>query len=286
MASTKTVEENQLKTITGSVPTIQDVADAAQVSLGTASKALNGKGQLRAETRLKVQEAAKRLGFRPNKLAQNLKGQRTYTVGLISSDNYGRFSMPLVEGIEHALGSAQISVFLCNAAEDAATENQHIASLLDNRVDGIIVTSRRTDPRLPLDMPTTAVPIVYAYAQIEDETATCLVPDDTQGGRTATRHLIGLGRKRVAHITGPERFIAVRERRSGWRGALEEAGLEVPLSFMMSGPWSEAWGREAVSLLLNKSDKPDAIFCGSDQIARGVQTLCASTACVFLPISL
>lgn len=252
------------------LPTIRDVAKAAGVSPGTASKALSGQGKLRLETRAKVREVARELGFRPNMLAQSLQRRRTFTVGLISTDSYGRFSMPLLEGIEHALGSAQISVFLCNAADDAALEQQHLTSLLDKRVDGLIVTSRRTDPRPPLGPAGAKVPVVYAYSQVEGHEATCLLPDDIQGGCLATGHLVALGRKRVAHITGPERFEAVRRRREGWRRTLDEAGLEVPLSFALSGSWSEAWGYEAAEKLLSKKTKPDAIFCGSDQIARGV----------------
>jgi LacI family transcriptional regulator len=251
-------------------PTIRDVARAAGVSLGTASKALNGQGRLRLETRARVQAAAQQLGFRPNDLAQSLPRKRTFTVGLISTDSYGRFSMPLLEGIEHALGSEQISVFLCNAADDSTLEQQHVNSLLAKRVDGIIVTSRRTDPRTPLNVAGAKLPVIYAYAQVEDSKATCLLPDDFQGGRLATEHLVKLGRKRIAHVTGPERFEAVRQRREAWRKVLEEKGLEVPLSFALSGSWSEAWGHEAVRHLLNKKTKPDAIFCGSDQIARGV----------------
>ena len=96
--------------------TIRDVARAAQVSIGTASKALNGRGQLRGETRLRVRDAAERLGFRPNELVRSLLRGRTFTVGLLTTDSYGRFSIPLLTGIEDALGAASASsVFLCNA---------------------------------------------------------------------------------------------------------------------------------------------------------------------------
>jgi LacI family transcriptional regulator len=266
----KTKSSPNLPQSSDALPTIRDVARVAGVSLGTASKALNGQGKLRLETRAKVQAVAQQLGFRPNDLAQSLQRKRTFTVGLISTDSYGRFSMPLLEGIEHALGSEQISVFLCNAADDSTLEQQHVNSLLAKRVDGIIVTSRRTDPRTPLNVAGAKLPVIYAYARVEDSKATCLLPDDFQGGRLATEHLIKLGRKRIAHVTGPERFEAVRQRREAWRKVLDEKGLEVPLSFALSGAWSEAWGHEAVQRLLSKKTKPDAIFCGSDQIARGV----------------
>src|SRR5205814_6349878 len=80
--------------------TIWDVARAAGVSVGTVSKALNGRGQLREETRTLVRSTAERLGFRPNDLAQSLLRKRSFTVGLISTDAYGRFSIPVLEGIE------------------------------------------------------------------------------------------------------------------------------------------------------------------------------------------
>ena len=113
--------------------TIWDVARAAGVSVGTVSKALNGRGQLRQQTRQSVQSAAERLGFRPNDLAQSLLRKRSFTVGLISTDSYGRFSIPVLEGIESALGAARISVFLCSASDDPARERQHIDSLLAKR---------------------------------------------------------------------------------------------------------------------------------------------------------
>ena len=106
--------------------TIRDVAAEAGVSIGTASKALNGQGKLRAETRERVAEVAQRLGFAPNTLAQALLAGRSFTVGLITTDSFGRFSIPVMEGIEDALESARMSVFLCNGAEDPDRERGHL----------------------------------------------------------------------------------------------------------------------------------------------------------------
>src|SRR5438552_2094569 len=105
--------------------TIWDVARAAGVSVGTVSKALNGRGQLREETRTLVRSTAERLGFRPNDLAQSLLRKRSFTVGLISTDAYGRFSIPVLEGIESALEPARISVFLCRA-DDPMRERRYV----------------------------------------------------------------------------------------------------------------------------------------------------------------
>jgi LacI family transcriptional regulator len=252
-------------------PTIRDVARLANVSIGTVSKALNGNGRLSAETRARVSALARQVGFRPNDLAQSLHRGRSFTVGVISNDNFGRFAMPIVEGLEERLAERRISVFMCNATDDPALEARHVEALLAKRVDGIVVTGRRADRRPRLQVPLAGLPTLYVFSQTDDPDALCLLPDDFGGAILACEHLARLGRRRIAHVTGPERFEAVRLRREGYRAALKTAGLAAPTHFCLSGAWSEAWGREALDrLFVNKRAPPDAFFCGNDQIARGV----------------
>ena len=230
--------------------TIHDVARAANVSIGTVSKALNNSGSLRPETRAKVIAVAKELGFRPNDLAQSLHRGQTFTVGLITTDSFGRFSIPIMEGLEERLADSRISVFMCNAADDPEREARHVESLLGKRVDGIVVTGRRADRAAPLDSRRSDIPVLYVYSQSDDPDAFCLVPDDEGGAVLATEHLVGLGRRRIAHVTGPERFEAVRLRRDGYRKALERGGLAGAARASISpATWSEGWGREAVAKL-------------------------------------
>jgi LacI family transcriptional regulator len=249
--------------------TIADVAALAEVSIGTASKALNGRGQLRAETRERVQAAAQKLGFYPNALAQNLLAGRSYTVGLITTDSFGRFTIPIMLGVEDALGAGQISVFLCDGRDDPIREQHYIRTLLARRVDGIVVTGRRADPRPPIGgkIP---VPVVYAMTQSTNPDDCSVAPDDDAGGRIAMAHLLATGRRRIGHITGPERFLAARLRAQGAAGVLAEAGLELAAPGTLHGDWSEEWGRQATHILLRANPDLDGIFCGSDQIARGV----------------
>ena len=250
-------------------PTIRDVALAAGVSIGTVSKALNGQGRLRDETRAHVRDTALRLGFRPNDLAQALHRGKSLTVGMISSDSFGRFTMPIMEGLEACLADEGISVFLCNAADDDEREKRHIEHLMGKRVDGMVFTARRADHKPSTDMSRLGVPTLFVYATSDDPNAVCLVPDDQQGARLAVAHLARLGRKRIAHVTGPERFEAVRLRRAGYLESLASAGLDY--SLVLNGPWSEDWGHDAIAeLLADPAKRPDAIFCGSDLIARGV----------------
>lgn len=250
--------------------TIHDVARAAEVSIGTASKALNGTGNLRQETRDKVLLAARTLGYRPNDLAQSLHRARSMTVGLLTNDSFGRFSFPIVEALEQQLADHGIAVFMCNATDDPERERQHIEQLMRKRIDGLVVTARRADKRPPIG-PLPGVPIVYVYSQADDPDALCLIPDDEGGAAMAVEHLISLGRRRIAHIAGPERFDAVRLRQAGYVRALGAARLAYDPTLHCNGPWSEQWGREAIGRLFDGAGAaaPDAIFCDNDQVARG-----------------
>ena len=249
--------------------TIHDVARAAGVSIGTVSKALNGRGQLREETRDRVRDAAERLGFRPNDLIHSLLRGRTYTVGLLTTDLYGRFSIPLLMGIEDALGAARLSVFLCTSRDDPEQERWHIESLLAKQVDGIIVAGRRIDPRSPVELGAARVPLLYAFAQVPDRHALCLLPDDEHGGRLAAERLLLAGRRRLAHITGPAHFVAARLRAAALRATLAEHGLDLPESRLLGGSWDEDWGYASANWLLDEDPRIDGIFCGNDLLARG-----------------
>lgn len=252
--------------LANSRPTLRDVARHAGVSLGTASKALNKAGTLRAETREKVLASARALGFRPNDLAQALHRGQSFTVGLISNDSFGRFTMPIMEGLETVLHEAGIALFMCNATDDPEREKRHIDQLLGKRVDGLVFTGRRADRRPSPGLSLGGLPTLYVFSQSDEPGAHCLLPDDEGGARLATEHLLSLGRRRIAHVSGPEDFEAVRLRRKGYEAAL---GQPDP-ALILHGPWSEAWGRDAVERLLMNAPPPDAIFAGNDQIARGV----------------
>jgi LacI family transcriptional regulator, galactose operon repressor len=248
--------------------TISDVAALAEVSVGTASKALNGRGSLRAETRLRVQQAAQRLGFQPNAAARTLHTGRTYTVGMITTDSIGRFSIPVMLGVEDALGAGRMSVFLCDARDDPIREQYYLETLISRRVDGIIVTGRRSQSRQPIRVGL-PVPVVYAFISSSDPADCSVVVDEAGGARKAVEHLLAAGRCRVVHITGPEHHHSARVRSVAAVATLEAAGLR-PVTPPMFGEWSEAWGRHAAGMLLAGGQEFDAVFCGSDQIARGV----------------
>jgi LacI family transcriptional regulator len=249
--------------------TIRDVAAMAGVSIGTASKALNGQGKLRAETRNRVAAAARELGFAPNMLARGLLAGRTYTVGVITTDSFGRFSIPVMLGAEDALGVGQISTFMCDTRDEPDRERRYLDMLLSRQVDGLIVAGRRIEPRPSIGVGP-GVPVVYAMTQSLDSDEPAILPDDVGGGRVAAEHLLAQRRRRFGHITGPERFLCARKRARGFCDVIAESGGGFTADDVLYGEWSEDWGRQAAHLLLRMSEDVDAIFCGSDQIARGV----------------
>jgi LacI family transcriptional regulator len=257
------------RTTTKPRATLTDVAAAAGVSVGTASKALSGTGRMRPETRQRVLEAVRAVDFRPNHLAQSLHTGRTWTVGLMTTDGIGRFSTPVLLGAEDALGAGKISVLLCDTRGDAIREQHHLQNLMDRRVDGIIVTGRRTDPRPPLSGIHDGVPVVYALSPSTDPADISVVSDDAHGCRLAIDHLLGTGRTRVAHISGPAHHAAAADRAAWTEQYLTESGLRLATGKPHFGDWSEAWGRRATEAILRTAPDTDAIFCGNDQIARG-----------------
>ncbi len=242
---------------------IVDVAALAGVAPGTVSKALNGTGQLREETRRRVREAADKLGFTPDGVGRALSSGRSFTVGLLTTDSFGRFTIPIMLGAEDALGSGDTAVLLCDTRDDPLRERHHLRTLVARRVDGIIVTGRRTDPRPAIDVP---VPVVYAFQPSERPEDTSVLVDDAGGAAGAARHLIELGRQRIGHLAGAPGHRSAVTRADAVSRAAGSALVGDPLF----GAWTEQWGRQGTDLLLRRHPDLDAISCGSDQIARGV----------------
>jgi LacI family transcriptional regulator len=250
------------------VARITDVARLAGVSVGTASKALNGRAGASEATRARVRAAAAELGFRPNAMARGLPSGRSFTVGLITSDSFGRFTIPIMLGAEDALGAGDLAVLLCDTRDDPDREARYVEMLGARTVDGIIVTGRRMEPRPPLRDPP-GCPVVYAFTPSERAEDCSVVIDERAGTQAAVEHLIAGGRRRLAVITGPRRHRSARVRARAAATAARRAGAPL-VAAAVFGPWEEAWGRRATAELLHDVPDLDGLVCGSDQLARGV----------------
>jgi len=253
---------------TDPIVSLAQVAAHAGVSAATASKALNGRPDVNESTRARVEESARVLGYLPNSLARGLTGARTGTIGVVTTDLDGRFALPILMGVEDALGTDRILTFLCDARGDGLREQSLIASLLARRVDGLILVGKQTDPRRSLGR--LPVPVVYAYAESEDPTDVSVTVDNVDVGRRAAQHLVDLGRRRIAHISGEASHSAAADRVRGAAEACATTGHDGAIVSVRYGDWSEGWGRAAAHDVLDADPGVDAFLCASDQIARGV----------------
>ncbi|MDN4477857.1 LacI family DNA-binding transcriptional regulator [Demequina sp. SYSU T00039] len=253
--------------------TLSDVAAAAGVSMATASKALNGKRGVNPSTRARVEQAAQDLGFYPNQQARSLMFGRSGSIGLLTTDLEGRFSLPILAGVESALRDGEAVAIMANASGSAEMVDRHVHALLSRRVDGIIYVARGTEPVLPLP-DSIKVPVVYAYGPSTDADDVSIVADHRGCGRLAVDHLIDVGCRAIAHIGGPDDpatigYMAARLRARGTLDGLAARGMDPVLNRPLFGDWTEAWGWEAVEQLLARDVEFDGLVCANDQIARG-----------------
>src|SRR5258708_11994283 len=187
--------------------TIKDVAQLAGVSPATVSKVLNGARHVMVDAKEGVEAAVTKLNFRANIIAQSLKKNRTLTIGLITDDLEGVFTMSMMRGIEEAASEQAFSVFLCNSYGDMAREKAHLEVLLAQQVEGVILLSgyrvrQRGAPALPL----AALPVVYLYQYTHDVDVPCVIPDDVAGSKLGAQQLIAAGHTRIAFINGPAHY--------------------------------------------------------------------------------
>jgi LacI family transcriptional regulator len=256
------------RSLHGRLTTLADVANAAGVSLATASKALSDRYDVAASTKERVKAVAKELRFTPNHLARGLLSGRTESVGIITSDLDARFAPQIMMGAEDALGADRSSVLLCNSRGNPELERHHIQELLRRRVDGLIVVGDSPEPREPLD-PAPPIPTVYVYAPSNEPDDLSFVCDNVHSARLATNYLIEQGRRRLVHLGGPAGSTAARDRADGTQAAARDAGLELLGGGPLLGDWQEIWGWQAVDRLLHDGVEFDGLVCGNDQIGRG-----------------
>jgi DNA-binding LacI/PurR family transcriptional regulator len=247
-------------TATGSA---RQIAEIVGVSIATVSRALNAPQQVTPETRARVLETAERLGYRPNPLGRNLVVGRSHLVGLIVPNIGFPLYGLMARSIEDILEPLGLRALLASSDDDATREIEAAQSLLRHAVDGGIVINSRANELLPRGPR-------FPWVHISPEAvglAGAVELDNRAGGRLAGQHLLGLGRRRLAHVAGPGREGDDRE--TGWLEALGVAGVK-PVD-RASGDYSEAAGRTAILEILERvgRDGLDGVFLAGDMMAAG-----------------
>jgi LacI family transcriptional regulator len=252
---------------TGKV-TLEMVAERAGVSPSTVSRILNGTAVVSDEKRKAVDRAIAKLGFVPNPVARGLAGGRTFSIGVVTQAIDSPFYGRALRGIEEALGGAGFSPLFMSGHWHAAEEARCIDVLRLRRVDGLIVLTGRLS-NAALRAVARSLPVVVTGRNFKAQNLVSLDFENREGAKLATAHLIGLGHRRIAFISGdPEHPDAV-ERRSGYEAALTAAGLRLDPSLVLPGNFNEQSGMEAVDALLARRARFSAIFAANDQMAFG-----------------
>lgn len=248
--------------------TLEMVAQAAGVSPSTVSRILNGTAAVSPDKRRIVDEAIARLGFVPNPVARGLAGGRTLSIGVVTQAMDSPFYGVALRGIEEQLGPAGYSPLFVSGHWDAAEEQRCIDVLRSRRVDGIIVlTGRLSDAALRACAKD--VPVVATGRKLKAPHLFSLSFDNVEGARQATAHLLGLGHRRIAFISGDPAHPDAVERLQGYRAALEAAGVGFDPALVRRGQFHEASGAAAVEQLLGAGTPFSAIFAANDQMAFG-----------------
>lgn len=251
--------------------TATDVAERAGVSISTVSKALSGRGSVRSDTRQRILEVADELGYRAphtEAVSSALLSGPTGAVGVIIEDQFGRLTVPVLQGVIELFAERDTALLLVDGRGDPIREAHYVESFVRRGVDGILVVGAGVYPREPLRA-APGVPVVYALSWSTGPDDVSISVDDADGARMAARHLVSTGRTRLAFISGPARDTASSTRLASTQAVLAEAGGEL-VHEPLFGQWTERWGRQAVGQLLRSGAAFDGIVCGSDQIARGV----------------
>lgn len=248
--------------------TLAMVAERAGVSPSTVSRILNGTAVVSDEKRAAVDQAIAKLGFVPNPVARGLAGGRTLSIGVVSQAIDSPFYGAALRGIEVELGTAGYSPLFMSGHWRADEEARCIDVLRSRRVDGLIVlTGRLADSALR--SLARSLPVVVTGRSLKASNLLSMDFDNREGARQATQHLIDLGHRRIAFISGdPEHPDAV-DRQQGYRSAIEAAGLRFDPALLAPGNFSEHSGLLAVERLLDSRTRFSAIFAANDQMAFG-----------------
>lgn len=248
--------------------TLRTVAEAAGVSTMTASRVINNQPHVSPAKREAVLAAIDRLGFVPNALAQGLVVGRSHTVGLVAQFFESPFYALMLRGIEEELTREGYGLVVSSGHWDRAEEERCVQSLRSRQVDGIIVLTGSLGDAFLATL-AAEMPVVVTGRDLRAPRLHSLRCDDHAGARAATQHLLALGHRRIAHITGDAGHPDAHERERGYRDALQAAGIAVDARLIARGDYLETSGARAIDDLLNRGIEFSAVFAANDQMATG-----------------
>jgi DNA-binding LacI/PurR family transcriptional regulator len=272
------------------MPTIKDVAERAGVSVTLVSRTLNNLKGVKQESRDKIMQAMRDLNYIPNGLARSLVLQKTHTIGIVLDSLTSTFIGRLIQGLESGAEDFDkdnvYNVMYCSSNGDIQKKQRHLSFLTQGRVDGILIYgSLVTDDEIILNLSQSGFPFILIENDLDGIDVNKVVMDNVDGAYQATKHLIGLGHRRIAHVTGNINLKITLDRLNGYMRALQDAQIPIDPSLIVYPDFgttagskaSDAWstdtffkcGYDSVKKLMDRDDRPDAVFFATDISAFG-----------------
>jgi LacI family transcriptional regulator len=249
--------------------TIYDIAKSLNVSSATVSRGLKDHPAIRKETKMRILEKAKEMGYRHNHFASNLRSNKTNTVGVIVPRLNSYFMSSVIAGIEKVINEAGYNLVISQSLESEKKEMASIKTMFNTRVDGLLVslaydTKDGSYFEIILDK---NIPLIFFDRVFEHPLCTSVIIDNFAAGYAMTEHLIAQGCRRIAHITANLKRNVYSERLRGYRQALADHNIAYDEQLILVNTLEEAACREAMHSLLKMNPLPDGIFSSNDSSA-------------------
>jgi DNA-binding LacI/PurR family transcriptional regulator len=251
--------------------TMRQIAERAEVSIGTVSHVINGTAKVRDKLRLRVLEAVRSLGYQPSQLARGLRRNKTSMLGMIIPDVTNPFFPAVVRGAEDVAYKHSYSVVLCNTDNDPHKEISYLNELRSYRPAGLLVipaAESHITAQLRL-MSASGPPVVCLDRRPKGWDGDVVVVANEVGSYAATQYLLSLGHQHLAVITGPLHLTNAAERLKGFRRALDKAGVSIEPEYVQEAHFDRPSGYRAALRLLRMLPRPTAIFACNDLMALG-----------------
>ncbi|GAB2461804.1 LacI family DNA-binding transcriptional regulator [Xylanimonas ulmi] len=249
---------------------IRDVAAAAGVSVGTASRVLSGHPATSESSRRRVTEAASALGYRLNAQARSLRKPHADTLGLLVSDIRNPFFADIAQSAERQALAAGLATLLGNANESTEQQDHYLDLLYSHRVAGMIVAPQGDGGGSLGELLALGVPIVFVDRTIDGVDVPSVTSDNGAGVAAAVSHLADLGHRRVGIVAGPPQTSTGRERLDAYRAAVAECGLDSDPELVATGDFQADSGARGAAALLDLPDAPTAILAADSLMTFGV----------------
>ncbi|MBV6645584.1 MAG: LacI family DNA-binding transcriptional regulator [Cyclobacteriaceae bacterium] len=249
--------------------TIKDIAQRLGISTSTVSRALTGSTDISEKTREAVMELAKELDYQPNTIAQSLKKQKTNIIGIIIPETVNRFFSKAIGGIQEVASKRGYNVMACQSNESVDMEKNNLSTLINTRVDGIIVSVSRETKEYEhfKKLQRRGIPLVLFDRIVDDLDTSKIFVDNYQAAYDATKHLIDVGCKRIARITGPKSLHNYHWRLNGYMDALKDNSLSVDEDLIIFPHHENMSIKDYIGQLMGLTNRPDGIFTINDQDA-------------------